>query len=184
MWSDSGYKAYQYSFTFSNGVAKISDQSKSAVIAETVYKVVDETVTKSWLKDFISNLLVKKEEVDVVKAIQEEQMISVEVFYPPVGIADLHGDGIVDIDVLKAAIESFNKAVEDGRAKPCLFHTHETKAFEYGKAWVTEKATQYGEDVLPEGTPLIEIHWKNPKAWELRKNGTLLSGSLRGKAGV
>ena len=41
MWSDSGYKAYQYSFTFSNGVAKISDQSKSAVIAETVYKVVD-----------------------------------------------------------------------------------------------------------------------------------------------
>ena len=29
---------------------------QSAVIAETVYKVVDETVTKSWLKDFISNL--------------------------------------------------------------------------------------------------------------------------------
>lgn len=184
MWSDSGYKTYQYGFTFSNGIAKLNEQSKSAVVAETVYKVVDETVTKSWLKDFISSLLVKKEEVEVIKAIQEEQMISVEVFYPPVGVADLHGDGIEDIEVLKAAIESFNKAVDEGRAKPCLFHTHETEAFAYGKAWVTEKATQYGDDVLPEGTPLIEIHWKNPKAWELRKNGTLLSGSLRGKAGV
>lgn len=186
-WSDpyDQNNTYRYTFTVTNSVAKLDLASKQMVVRETLYKdVPDEMVTKSWLKDFISSILTKKEDFEIIKAIQEEQMISVEVFYPPAGVADLHGDGIEDVEVLKTAIESFNQAVTDGRAKPCLFHSHETKAYEYGKAWVTEKAMEYGDGILPAGTPLIEIHWKNLKAWELRKNGTLLSGSMRGMAGV
>ena len=182
---DSLTNTYSYSFSVIGAVAKLDVNSKRAVVRETVYNPVpDEMITKSWIANFVTNLLSKKEEFEVIKAIQEEQMISVEVFYPPAGIADLHGDGIEELEVLKAGIESFNQAVADGRAKPCLFHTHETKAYEYGPAWVTEKAIEYGDSILPAGTPLIEIHWKNQKAWEHRKSGTLMSGSMRGMVGV
>ncbi len=184
-WEEGGACTYSYSFSYANGVATIDPMSKQKVVLSTVATVVpEEPVTKSWLKSFLESLLTVEEEVEVIKSINEEQMISVEVFYPPVGYADLHGDGIEDVEVLKAGINSFNKAVEEGRAPACLFHTHKTECYKYGKAWVSEKATQHGDTVYPANTPFIEIHWQNPKAWELRKNGTFLSGSLRGMVGV
>lgn len=134
---------------------------------------------ETFMDDLLTSLAFEK-----VRDINEEQMISQEVFYVPPGIADLHGDVYEEVEIIEAAVQSFNKAVEEGRAQPCLFHSHKTNCYRYGKAWVIDKPMLYGKEVLPAGTPLIEIHWTNKAAWELRKQGVLRGGSLYAKAGV
>lgn len=182
-------KTYRYSYSLSGVNITINQDSKQEVVGQTQYveKAKDEFVTKSFLTGFLQDIkeLVKgksQPSVDIIKEFKEEEMISIEPFYVPPSKVDLHGDKLASVEVIKAGVDSFNKAIEEGRAIPCLFHKHKTESFEFVKAWVVEKDTQYGDRVAEAGQPLIEIKWKNEKAWELRKSGRLMGGSMRAKS--
>ena len=190
-WVDgTGYIDFKVSYSISNLVSVTLGEDKIKVIRLTEYKDIPDTeedmeksLTKkleSWLdKHFGAS---KENTLQVIKQFQDEEMIAVEPLYISVGEVDGQGDTINSIEEMESLVKSFNEANESGILQSSLFHNHKTQSFSIVKAWVNPVECMIGESLVPEGQPIAKVKFHNEKAWELRKNGTLLGLSIGARA--
>lgn len=119
----------------------------------------------------------------VIKAVNEEEMISVEVVYEPYEL-DAQNQWMRP-ETVRAACEDFNTNLEKGVVKPNLFHSKDedgeylsTDVFSIEKTWINEVESVIGDQVVPEGTWLCKLKWNDESAWEKRKAGVFQGVSL------
>lgn len=123
--------------------------------------------------------------IPIIKSLVDEQMISVEVVYEPYK-ADAHGHWMRP-ETIEAACHNFNDNLAKGNIKPNLYHCKDdsgkivpTEAFEVQKTWINQVECQIGDQVVPEGTWIAKLQWKDPDKWDQRKKGILKGVSLGG----
>ena len=179
-----GYKNYKLSATFNgNTVTFVGDPVE--VICMTSYaEVQKESDLDKSLTDKVVGILdkyfggSKQTNIPVIKSLNEDEMIAIEQLYIHVDGVDGVGDIYSSPDVMVEMVESFNKAIEDGKLKANYFHKYNTEDFVVNKAWIVEEDTKIGETLIKAGTPLVENQFKNAKAWELRKSGQICGVSI------
>ena len=114
----------------------------------------------------------KEKKTHVLKQFEDDKMVAIEALYivPEVEI-DSHGESYT-VEECEKMVSSFNKAVDAGTIQPSLFHTHKTATFEIGKACMIPFEVEIGGHIVQKNQPLVEIIFKNEKAYELRKKGS------------
>lgn len=121
-----------------------------------------------------SSLKLKKQFDDSTKT-------TTEFFY----VAPNEVDGVGDIYLEEDAqpmIDSFNKAIDEGRLQSGLFHKHKTDSFTVVKAYLAEEDCTIGEFDIVKGQPLVDIQYNNPALYELRKAGEVTGPSIGARA--
>ena len=95
---------------------------------------------------------------NVIKQFDDVKHTTVEFLYVAPNEVDGVGDTYLEED-LQPMINSFNKAIEDGRLQSGLFHKHKTDKFKVVKAWAAEEDCTMGEFEIKKGQPLVEIEY-------------------------
>lgn len=121
-------------------------------------------------------------ELLIMKAVHEEEMIAIEVIYEPFKL-DAHGQWM-SAETISKACDNFNKNLASGNVKPNLFHAMETQKFEILDSWIQKVDCFVGEQFVPEGTWIGKIHYLDNKLWELKKSGVIKGVSIGAKGRV
>jgi hypothetical protein len=110
----------------------------------------------------------KENTMPIIKAVDEEQKVSVEIVYVPYEL-DKHNQWMRP-ETIRDACDNFNVNLEKGAVKPNLYHCKdeegkvtETEAFEIVKTWVNEVECQIGDQIVPEGAWIAKLQWKDDK---------------------
>lgn len=128
----------------------------------------------------IGNTFKSKQEntTQIVKQFNEDEMVAIEPLYISIGDVDGVGDTYASAEVCYEMVESFNKAIADGKMKGNYFHKVMTDDFTAVKAWVNEHDCMIGDTEVKEGMPLVKVKYNNAKAWELRKSNDFMGHSI------
>lgn len=133
---------------------------------------------RNWLDDLL-NKSEKLEEIE--KQADKEEQISVEVVYEP-DVKDAHGQWMSK-ETIEKACENFNENLALGEVSANLFHLENTDKFEIKKTWIHKGfdcvVAGSGEEVK-EGTWIAEIHYKDDKLWQAKKQGIVKGVSVFG----
>lgn len=142
-------------------------KSLASVVGFTVTEneLIEETVVKSTEDPII--------EVPVLKALNEEEQICIEIVYSP-DVKDLHGEWMTEDEIVKGE-ESFSRNLEAGVVKANLFHVTTTDKFSIKKSWVLPEDTKFEgrEELVTKGTWLNEVHYADAGLWEMKKSNEL-----------
>lgn len=183
---DDIYRTYKVAVSFDAGFTKATMSGDPVeVVGKDSYVEVskdssDETITKSWLEEFLTKHFggsSKEDEKSVIKQFDDVKHTTTEFLY----VAPMEVDGIGDtypVEDLEPMINSFNKAIEDGRLQSGLFHKHRTEQFRVTKAWAAEEDCTMGEFEIKKGQPLVEIEYLSERLFELRKSGEVMGPSI------
>lgn len=109
------------------------------------------------------------EAVPVIKAFDEEQMISIEMVYEPY-VLDAHNQWMSPT-TLRKACEDFNEKLREGKVLPNLFHIASTDKFEIVKSWINEVECKIGDKLVSEGSWLAKLKFHDKELWEMHKSG-------------
>jgi len=109
------------------------------------------------------------ETTPVIKAFDDEQMISVEMVYEPFAL-DAHNQWMSP-STIRQACQDFNTKLEKGVVKPNLFHLVETDKFTIIKSWINEVECFIGDKLVPEGSWLAKLQFHDNDLWEMHKSG-------------
>lgn len=179
-WEKDEYKTFKSAYTFDGTSAEVSEE-KVEVVRTTEYKEI--STTKSLEEKMVAVLHKyfggsQNEPKQIIKQLDDEQMIAIEPLYIAIGDVDGVGDTYSEPEVCHEMVKSFNQAIADGKLKGNYFHKMMTEDFTVLKAWVTETDCIIGETEVKEGMPLVKVKFHNEKAWELRKSGDLKGVSI------
>lgn len=122
----------------------------------------------------------------IVKQLDEEEMIAIEPLYINVGGVDAHGDGITDTQ-LNILIENFNNNIANIQGN--IHHTYMTEGFKPLKAYRMPMDVYIGNPLIPsdmklipEGQPVVKVQFTKNEVgydlWEKRKEGILRGVSI------
>lgn len=183
----SNYRTWKVPYTFNGTSASLDGEDVVEVVRLTEYREIeessDESITKStlfgWLDKYFGGT--KQESQNIIKQFDEEEMISIEPLYIGVDEVDGHGWTFESPDVITEMVDSFNKAVDEGRLQSGLFHKHATQGFKANRAWVNPCDCTVGETFVKKGDPLVEIQYTNKSLWEKRKAGEISGPSIGAK---
>lgn len=124
-----------------------------------------------------------KQMTPIIKALDDEQKIAIEVVYEPYKL-DAHGQWARP-ETIRKACENFNENLSKGNIKPNFYHSKDedgvvksTDAFEIIKSWVNEVDCVIGDQEVPEGTWICKVKYLDDDVWELRKAGILCGVSM------
>lgn len=118
--------------------------------------------------------------VPVIKQFEDEQMESIEVLYCAPLEADAHNEGMTE-DEIRKMVDNFNTNIT--KIKGNFGHAVNTDKFSPLKAWVNECECLIGDQVVPEGMPLVKLKYHDPELWQQRKDG-LFKGISIGARGI
>lgn len=130
------------------------------------------------LSDFLDTHFggTKKETlIPIIKKFEDEKMEVVEVLYCLPDEADLHNEGMNEKEIRKM-VNNFNDNID--KISGNIAHAVNTTAFKPIKAWVNECECMIGEEVVPEGMPLVKVKFFDKEMWNKRKDGTLQGVSM------
>lgn len=105
----------------------------------------------------------------------EEQMVAIEPLYCKPLDADLHEEGMTEEEIRKM-VDNINANID--KISGNIGHALNTEGFHFVKAWVNECECVIGEEVVPEGQPIIKVQFTDDNLWELRKSGKLCGLSI------
>ncbi|UUW39736.1 putative serine protease domain-containing protein [Vibrio phage VPMCC14] len=105
----------------------------------------------------------------------EEQMIAIEPLYCKPMEADLHEEGMTEEEIRKM-VSNINANLD--KISGNIGHALNTEGFHFIKAWVNECDCIIGDEIVPEGQPIIKVQFVDEKLWELRKSGKLQGLSI------
>jgi uncharacterized protein YdaT len=105
----------------------------------------------------------------------EEQMIAIEPLYCKPMEADLHEEGMTEEEIRKM-VDNINSNID--KISGNIGHAINTDGFYFVKAWVNECDCIIGDEIVPEGMPIIKVQFVDDKLWELRKSGKLTGLSI------
>lgn len=182
--SGEGYKNYKLPATFNGDVVTFVGESVEVLYTISYQEVPSPADLDKSLTDKVVGILdkyfggSKEHTTPILKSLNDEEMIAVEQLYIHVDGIDGVGDVYSSPDVMVGMVESFNKAISEGKLKSNYFHKYNTEDFEVNKAWIVEEDTIIGDTLVKAGTPLVENQFKNAKAWELRKSGKICGVSI------
>lgn len=131
---------------------------------------------------------VKEEDGNIViKALDDEAMISYDPLYVNSGESDSHGDGITD-EELDKLIENINLKIKEGTLKSKIHHVADTDSFSFLKAsrmpmdaFIENPNFEDGKIKIEEGQPILKTQFHNKAMWEKKKAGKLKNPSIGGK---
>lgn len=135
-------------------------------------------ILQSFEEAYVTSTVLNK--VEVLKALDDEQMIAVDVVYQP-DVIDAHGHWMSKETVAKAC-ENFNQNLSTGNVKPNLYHALHTDKFEITKSWINQVDAVIGDQLVPAGTWLAETKFNDPALWEMKKSGEIQGISVGMKA--
>ena len=127
--------------------------------------------------------------LNIVKQLDDEEMVAIEPLYINAGEADLHGDGISDVELDKM-IDNFNKNIYN--IKGNIHHAYMTEGFKPVKAYRMPMDVYIGDPSKPsemtmikEGQPVVKVQFAKTDMgkylWEKRKSGKLMGVSIGAK---
>lgn len=127
--------------------------------------------------------------IELVKQLSDEEMIAIEPLYINVGEADLHGDGITDVELDKL-IDNFNKNIDNISGN--IHHKVDTEGFKPLKAYRMPMDVYIGDPDKPsemklirEGQPVVKVKFSETEEgmslWNKRKEGVLRGVSIGAK---
>lgn len=123
----------------------------------------------------------------VIKAFDEEKMVSYDPLYVNVGESDVHGDGITD-EQMDKLVENINTKIKDGVLKAMIHHSYPTEGYHYVKAsrmpmdaFIENPLAEGGKIKIEEGQPILKTQFTNKVLWEKKKAGVLKNPSIGGK---
>lgn len=194
---DDGYKYYKQSYTYDGQKAAVTGTPVEVVIKRSV-EVVTNTSTeleKAVQKEtgpilaLLNKFLGKQEApiakgIPIVKQLDEEEMIAIEPLYINFGEIDGHGDTLESQEEVYKMVESFNQAITDGNLGSNYDHGESCDDFVALKAWVNECECYIGDELVPEGQPLVKTQFSNVEKWEERKSGELKGVSIQALAEI
>tara|TARA_R110000737_G_scaffold26795_4_gene45554 strand:+ start:5705 stop:6457 length:753 start_codon:yes stop_codon:yes gene_type:complete len=176
------YSQFKIAYTYNEHVVRLIEDEASFVTKLTEWKDVpseESDVEKSVLK-VLKSFFSKETPAEIIKAFDDEQMISVEPIWRPAGEVDLHGDTI-SLEEIRKAVDNINMKIDKGTLQAGLFHGHKTNTFTWQRAWVQEVDATLEDTFVKAGTPLISAKWSNEEAWEDKKAGVLGAPSFGAK---
>lgn len=192
-WVEDGeYKKFKQTYTYDGQKATLTGVPVEVIIKRTVEEVKETEVEKAvnkTLNPFVS-LLKKltfsedKKQIPIIKQLDEEQMIAIEPLYITFGEIDGHGDTIESLEEVYKMVESFNQAIADGNLKSNYDHGEFCEDFVSLKAWVNECDCYIGDELVPEGQPLVKTQFSNIEKWNERKNNVLKGVSIQALAEI
>lgn len=119
----------------------------------------------------------------VIKALQEEQRISVEVVYVP-NTPDAHGQ-YMSAETIHKACDNFNENLKKGNIIANKYHSKDeqglykaTNDFSILSSYIIPVDCVVGDTPIVKGTWLAELKWESDSAWEARKNNVFHSTSI------
>ena len=187
VWDDGVYETYKIGYEFTDASkfsAKLIGDKVKVVYQDSYVEVKDE---EDSMIQKMFNLIEKhfggsqKEVKNVIKQFDDVKHTTVEFLYVAPNEVDGVGDTYLEED-LQPMINSFNKAIEDGRLQSGLFHKHKTDKFKVVKAWAAEEDCTMGEFEIKKGQPLVEIEYLSEELYELRKSGDVMGPSIGARA--
>lgn len=105
----------------------------------------------------------------------EEQMIAIEPLYCKPMEADLHEEGMTEEEIRKM-VDNINSNID--KISGNIGHAVNTDGFYFVKAWINECDCIIGDEIVPEGMPIIKVQFIDENLWELRKSGKLQGLSI------
>jgi hypothetical protein len=165
---------------------KGSLKGKGAKPFNTLNKATKES--SSMQKSFVeglANLITKhfgsgQTNLQQIIKFNDEKMIAIEPLYCKPLEPDLHGEGMTEEEIRKM-VDNINTNID--KISGNIGHAFNTDGFYFLKAWVNECDCVIGDEIVPEGMPIIKVQFVDNKLWELRKAGEL-SGLSIGALGV
>jgi hypothetical protein len=176
------YCQFRIAYTYKDNMVNLIEDEASFVTKLTEWKELpseESDVEKSVLK-VLKSFFSKETPAEIIKAFDDEQMISVEPIWRPAGEVDLHGDTI-SLEEIRKAVDNINMKIDKGTLQAGLFHGHKTNTFTWQRAWVQEVDATLEDTFVKAGTPLISAKWSNEEAWEDKKAGVLGAPSFGAK---
>ena len=187
IYSDDTYARKDYKMAYTvDGVNVSLTGEATEVKLESVYtEVVDSTpITEKSLTNSIvtalKGMFKPNTTAPVIKQFDDEEMIAIEPMYVAPDQLDAHGE-TADAETLKSMVDSFNKAVVDGRLKSVIDHETVVDDFYPVHAWINPCPCTIGETNIPEGQPIVKMQFTDTVAWERRKSGELMGVSIGGR---
>ncbi len=131
----------------------------------------------------------KSNTIELVKQLSDDEMVAIEPLYINAGEADLHGDGITDVELDKL-IDNFNKNIDNISGN--IHHKVDTEAFKPVKAYRMPMDVYIGDPDKPsemklirEGQPVVKVKFAETEEglslWNKRKEGILRGVSIGAK---
>lgn len=124
--------------------------------------------------------------VVVIKAFDDDKMISYDPLYVNVGESDVHGDGISD-EELDKLVSNINQKIKEGKLKSKIHHTYDTDGYHYLKAsrmpmdaYIENPLAEDGKIMIAEGQPILKTQFTSKAMWEKKKMGVLKNPSIGG----
>lgn len=157
-----------------------SMKGKGAKEFYTLNKSAKETQTmKSSFVEGLASLINKHfgsaNNLQQIVKFNEEQMIAIEPLYCKPLEADLHEEGMTEEEIRKM-VDNINENIT--KISGNIGHAINTEGFHFVKAWVNECDCIIGDEIVPEGQPIIKVQFSDEKLWELRKSGKLQGLSI------
>ncbi len=125
----------------------------------------------------------------IIKAVNEEERVSVEVIYEPY-VVDAHGE-YMSAETIRDACDNFNSNLEKGHIIANKYHSKDsdgsympTEDFTIIKSYVMPVDCVVGETPISAGTWLAELQWNNDSSWNARKSGVYSSTSIGAKGTI
>lgn len=139
--------------------------------------------------DYVNFVPEEGSSVEIVKQLEEEEMIAIEPLYINVGEADGHEDGISD-EELDKLIDNFNKNIDN--IKGNIHHAYMTEGFKPVKAYRMPLDVYIGDPSEPtslikieEGQPVVKVQFAKDEVgmnlWKNRKGNILRGVSIGAK---
>lgn len=196
-WSEDEYRTFKQSYNYDGQKATLVGEPVEVVVKRSVEVVtntpptVEQAVEKALhpVMALLNKVLGKKEApieagIPIIKQLDEEQMIAIEPLYITFGEIDGHGDALASQEEVYKMVESFNQAIVDGNLKSNYDHGEFCTDFVSLKAWVNECECYIGDELVPEGQPLVKTQFLNVDKWNERKANTLKGVSIQALADI
>lgn len=117
----------------------------------------------------------KETPLQTIKKFNDEEMVAIEPLYALPMEADSHEEGMT-LDEIRKMVENINHNIETITGN--IGHVVDTNGFYFEKAWVNECECMIGDEIVPEGQPIIKVKFEDKELWEMRKSGQLQGLSI------
>lgn len=144
-----------------------SEEGQKVLDTETGVVIQEEKITST-----------SDESSVVMKALDEQEQISLEVIYEPNKL-DAHNQWVSEETIAKAC-ENFNKNLEKGNVKPNLFHVvnAEPEQIEILRTFIVPYDCKIGEQDVVKGTWVSEMKFHDSTIWEQKLSGEIQGVSI------
>lgn len=117
----------------------------------------------------------KEKPLQSIVKFNEEEMVSIEPLYCLPMEADSHEDGM-SLEEIRKMVDNINYNIDTITGN--IGHMVDTQGFYFTKAWVNECECMIGEELVPEGQPIIKVQFEDKDLWNKRKSGELMGLSI------